>query len=82
LLRDITREDKGHCIWPKRDLTEENMIPPLLERHNNSKQMLVVAVYLSMFLDNILLTVVGEYYINHLKFNWKELLFLIFVSAK
>ncbi|XP_033611483.1 uncharacterized protein LOC111874724 isoform X2 [Cryptotermes secundus] len=34
------------------------MIPPLLERLSNSKQMLVVAVYLSMFLDNILLTVV------------------------
>jgi hypothetical protein len=45
------------------------MIPPLLEKLSNSKQMLVVAVYLSMFLDNILLTVVGEYYYNHLKVN-------------
>jgi hypothetical protein len=45
------------------------MIPPLLERLSNSKQMLVVAVYLSMFLDNILLTVVGEYYYNQLKVN-------------
>jgi uncharacterized membrane protein YjdF len=44
--------------------------------------MLVVAVYLSMFLDNILLTVVGEYYYNQLKVNWKEFLFIIFVPAK
>jgi hypothetical protein len=37
-------------------------MPRLLERLYSSKRMLVVVVYLSMFLDNILLTVVGEYY--------------------
>jgi hypothetical protein len=44
------------------NLIEENTMPPLLERLYTSKRMLVVVVYLSMFLDNILLTVVGEYY--------------------
>jgi hypothetical protein len=51
-----------HIAFYQVSLTEENTMPRLLERLYNSKRMLVVVVYLSMFLDNILLTVVGEYY--------------------
>jgi len=65
--RHWSRQDEGgtkdrHIVFYQVSLTEENTMPRLLERLYNSKRMLVVVVYLSMFLDNILLTVVGKYY--------------------
>ena len=48
--------------WELVQFSDLTMIPPSLETLYTSKRMIVMVVYLSMFLDNILLTVVGKFF--------------------